>query len=256
MYMRVLALLGIVGTAFGALVTGEILLARSRTYLHDVDFTIERTVGPETAGSPPIEVRVLGDSTAAGVGADTADGALPVLLAERVVRRTGRPVHVVGLGVSGARTADVRTEQLRLVRDADVVVLVVGSNDVIHATPPWRMRAQTAELLAAATASGRPVVLGGIPRFYGVGALAEPLRSIVDAYAGVLRSSQRDAALAQPGVAFVDIAALASPRFLGVPQSMSSDEFHPSAVGYGFWADALAPAVVGALQADAARMAP
>ena len=162
------------------LVVGEILAARSRTYLVDVPFAVDRTVGPTGAGHDPLELRVLGDSTAAGVGTDRAEDALPSLLAERVARRTGRPVHVVGLGIPGARTADLSATQISQVRGADVVVVVVGSNDVIHATPPWRLRDQTAQMLADATAPGAPVVLGAIPRFYGVAALAQPLRAIVD----------------------------------------------------------------------------
>ncbi len=245
--MRAIGLLAtsaVVGVV--VLVAAEILLARGRTYLVDVPFTVDRTVGTSRDGRPPLELRVLGDSTAAGVGTDGAAGALPTLLADRVARRTGRAVHVVGLGVSGARTADVAVDQLPRIVGADVVVIVIGSNDVIHATGAVRLRQQTEDLLAAATASGAPVVLGGIPRFYGVTALEQPLRSIVDGYAAVLRDVQRDVATAAPGVTFVDIAALASPRFLGVPESMSSDEFHPSAVGYGFWADALAPVVEAA----------
>lgn len=46
---------------------------------------------------------------------------------------------------------------------------------------------------------------------------------------------------------FVDLAAEASPRFAGVPEATSSDGFHPSPIGYGFWADAIALTVVNAL---------
>lgn len=248
-YLRIFAVAVIAVIAVVVLVVVEIVAARNRTYLADVPFAVDRTVGPAGTGRAPLELRVLGDSTAAGVGTDSADRALPSLLAERVARRTGQPVHVVGLGVSGARTADLTARQIPQVRDADVVVLVVGSNDVIHATMPWRMREQTDRMLTDAAEPGAPVVLGGIPRFYGVGAFAQPLRAIVDRYAAVLRDMQRDVAATRADVAFVDIAALASPRFLGVPASMSSDAFHPSAVGYGFWADALAPAVVAAARA-------
>ncbi|MDP8969765.1 MAG: SGNH/GDSL hydrolase family protein, partial [Actinomycetota bacterium] len=82
--------------------------------------------------------------------------------------------------------------------------------------------------------------------FKTVPALDQPLRALVGAYAGLLRERQRAAAGAG-GAVFVDIAALASPRFLDRPESMSPDGFHPSAVGYGFWADALAPAVAAAV---------
>jgi lysophospholipase L1-like esterase len=233
-------------TAVALLVMGQIAAARNRTYLVDVPFTVDRTFGSTDDGRAPLELCVLGDSTVAGVGVDGPRDALPSLLAERVARRTGRAVHVVGLGRSGARTADLSAEQIPRIGAADVVVLVVGSNDVLHATGRRRLRRHTARMLADAAAIDAPVVLGGIPRFYGVAAFAQPLRAIVDGYAAALRDVQRDLASQHPDVAFVDIAALASPRFLGVPTSMSADRFHPSAVGYGFWADALAPSVVAA----------
>ncbi|HSK95197.1 MAG TPA: SGNH/GDSL hydrolase family protein [Euzebyales bacterium] len=263
-YKRVLGLAGIAGTAMAALLVGEIVLASSRTYLlepsfldrgsdeapargaRNARFRIDRTVGTALSGAP-VELRVLGDSTVAGVGTDAIDEALPVLLARRVAERLGRPVHVVGLGVSGARTADLRRDQLPMATAADVIVIVIGSNDVIHITPVHRLEAETGALLRAARARDVPVVLGGVPRFSGVAAFARPLRDLADGYARIQRSAQRRAAREVPGVAFVDIAALASPRFVGRPDAMSSDAFHPATVGYGFWADALAPAVVAAV---------
>lgn len=230
----------------------EFALAANAEYLPiDPGYEIERTLGEQLPG-PPLELAVLGDSTVAGVGSPTAEESLPVLVAERVAGQLGRPVHVVGYGVSGARTASALREQVPRLLDSgvDVAVIVVGANDVTHLTPPGRLGQQTSELLAAASAQAQaPVVLGGIPRFRTVPALLEPLRTIVDAYARPLREAQRTAARAAgAGVTFVDIAAEASPRFLGVPRSMSSDGFHPSPVGYGFWADALAPAIAAAVR--------
>lgn len=245
---RALVVTGLVVVALAAVLGVEILVAANRTYLVDVDFTVDETIVPEGAASAaPLELRVLGDSTVAGVGTDRVADALPVLLASEVAERTGRAVHVTGLGVSGARTRDVLDRQLPMVDgDADVVVLVVGSNDVIHPTTPWRVRAVTGALLRRAQATEAEVVLGGVPRFLGVGALPQPLREVVDGYAGVVRRAQRAAARDVGGVSFVDIAALASPRFVGRPEAMSADQFHPSRVGYEFWAQALAPAVMTA----------
>ena len=201
---------------------------------------------------PPLRLRVLGDSTAAGVGAPTEAGSLPVQLAERVGAALERRVAVTGYGVSGARTADVLTEQLPLVADlgTDVLVIVVGSNDVTHLTPPWSLDDRTARMLRAATELGAPVVLGGIPRFSGATALPEPLRTTVDLTAYPLRAAQERAAAEIDDVVFVNIATQASPRFRGVPEAMSEDDFHPSPVGYGFWADALAVGVLEALGRD------
>jgi lysophospholipase L1-like esterase len=240
--------LAVLGVA--VLLAVEIRIATARAHLpSDTGFVIDARVGPSRGA--PLELVVLGDSTAAGVGAPSVGESLPVLLARRVAEHLGRPVHVVGYGVSGARTADVAREQVpRLVHGgADAVVIVAGANDVTHATPPWVLREQTVEVLRAAKqAGGAPVILGGIPRFRAVPALAEPLRSVVDLAARALRAQQRSAvAAAGDGARFVDIAAEASPRFLGVPESMSADGYHPSPVGYGFWADALAPAVAEAV---------
>lgn len=240
-------LLGIGGAVVlaAAVIGAEAWFALSREYLPgDPGYLIEERVGD----GPVLELVVLGDSTVAGVGSPSVAESLPVLLAERVADQLGREVHVVGYGRSGARTEDVRTEQVPALLDAgvDVVVIVAGANDVTHVTPTGTLRAQTEALLRdAAERTGAPVVLGGIPRFRAVPALAEPLRTVVDVAAVPRRAAQR-AAAAEAGSRFVDIAAEASPRFVGVPASMSSDGFHPSPVGYGFWADALAPAVAAA----------
>jgi lysophospholipase L1-like esterase len=90
-------------------------------------------------------------------------------------------------------------------------------------------------------------VLAGTPRFHANPIIPEPLRTFVDRYSGLLRGQQRSAVEGVPGVRFVDLAAEASPRFIGVPEATSVDGFHPSPIGYGFWADALAPAVISGL---------
>lgn len=203
--------------------------------------------GRVRAGDGPARVRlaVLGDSTVAGVGADGPEGTLPVLVAARVAARLGAPVAVRGFGVAGARTADVAAEQAaRLARAGwawDAAAVVVGSNDATHALAPWRIRGLTREALGAVgAAAGAPVLLGGIPEFHTVPAVPPPLRRVLGFHADVLRHRQR-AGAGDLSVPFVDIRAEASPRFLGRPETMSPDGFHPSPEGYRLWADALAP---------------
>ena len=241
--------------AFLGLLVAEVAIATRREYLPDVPGYVvegratpsEPTTGPTIA--EPLRMVMVGDSTVAGLGSPTAAESLALLTAQRVADATGREVDVRGVGVSGARTVDVRNEQLASVEPVavDVLVVVVGSNDVTHLTPPWQFGRLTRSMLDAARAKRVPVVLGGIPLFGGATALAQPLRWVVDRNASLMREVQRRAAARTPGVAFVDIATLASPRFVGVPGAMSDDGFHPGPPGYGFWADALAPAVVEAV---------
>ena len=226
-----------------------------REYFETPAYDIAAVLQPANGatGAEPVSLVMLGDSTVAGLGAETAQDSLVVQTAQRVADELGRPVDARGLGVSGARTRDVREEQVPLIdADVDVVVIVIGANDVTHLIPPWSMDDETTALLTAAhrRAPEAVVVLGGIPLFGEARAFDEPLRSVVDAYATVVRRQQRRAAAGIEGVTFVDIATQASPRFVGVPDAMSRDGFHPAATGYGFWADALAPAIAAAVAGD------
>ena len=252
--MRRIALgAGLAVGAFGTLVAVELYLLSRREFLPaDPGYRIEALVEPGLggeAGADALRLAVLGDSTVAGVGSPTMEESLPVLIAQRVADATGRPVDVRGHGVSGARTETVLRYQLPLVDGADVIVLVIGANDATHATFWPAFRQQTDEMLATARATGAAVVLAGTPRFNRTQIIPEPLRTMVDRYSTLLRGEQRSATAELPDVAFVDLAAEASPRFVGVPQATSPDGFHPSPIGYGFWADALAPAVVEAMPA-------
>lgn len=242
-----LVLGAVVPLGAAAVLGGQIAVALGREYLpREPDYRIE---GVEVGdGGDPLRLAVVGDSTVAGVGSPDRASSLPVLIARRIAGDLGRTVIVDGHGVSGAVTRDVIDEQLGDVgAGVDVVVAVVGSNDVTHLTSPWRLRGDVAALAQAVDRrTGAPLVLAGIPRFGGATALPRPLRDVVGGYARVLRDVQR-AAAAETGIAFVEIARDASPRFAGVPESMSVDGFHPSPVGYGFWADAIAPVAVDAV---------
>lgn len=227
------------------LLVAQALTAIRREYPFEAFERIHATI--RVGEGPPLRLAMLGDSTVAGVGSPSTELSLPVLTAERVAEGLGRPVEVVGLGISGARTGDVLEQQLPLLGDLeafDVVVVVIGSNDVTHGASPWRFREVTRALLRSLP---QPAVLGGIPLFTGVGAIPRPLRDVVVLQAGMLRRIQADVAAEVEGVRFVNIAREASPRFRGVPGAMSADEFHPAPVGYGFWADALTAGILDAL---------
>ena len=243
---------GLVGLA-GGLIGAELVMLSRRGFLPlDPGYRVDELIpAPDGSIEGPIRLAVLGDSTVAGVGAPTAGESLPALIAERVAAGTGRAVRVAGHGVSGARTAHIVPGQLPEIADGvEAIVIVVGANDATHATPWPRFRRDLEELLARTAERAAVTVLAGTPRFHANPIIPEPLRTFVDRYSGLLRGQQRAAVRSMPGTRFVDLAAEASPRFIGVPEATSVDGFHPSPIGYGFWADALAPAVVDGLAGD------
>lgn len=204
--------------------------------------------------APPVHLLALGDSSIAGVGAERVGDCLAVQIAARVADRTGRSVRVAGHGVSGARTGDVLADQVRTVEPddpPDVVVVVVGANDVVHLTPP-RQYARDVDRLYGALAErvDGPIIACSLPEIRAITLVGHPLRDAATAYGRMLGVVQRRVLARHPAVTLVDARRTAGPDFLRRPEAMAVDGFHPSGIGYALLADALAPSVSGALAAD------
>jgi len=133
---------------------------------------------------PPLHVALLGESSAAGIGAATADEALIGQLTKSAARRTGREVSWRLAARSGAVTAAVRRDLVPQLTDPaagwvpDVVVVVVGVNDLIRFTRMGTWRREIAQLIAAIRdqVGDRPVLIAGLPPVQRVPALPRWLR--------------------------------------------------------------------------------
>jgi len=211
-------------------VAGEVQLARSGDRLPELNLALDRP------GDGP-KVVWLGDSTAAGVGASSAAGALP----SRVQDGLGRPgASLTVAAVSGARVADVLARQVPLVAGLhpDLVLISVGANDTIHMTGRTEFR-RTYERLVRALPAGVPVVLLGVPDMGSIARFAQPLRAIAGRRGRRLDGEVRRVAAAA-GAVYVDIAGSTGPAFRRDPRRyFAADDFHPSDAGYGLWADAV-----------------
>lgn len=219
----------------------EVWLALRREYLPtDPPLDLNASFGP-TDGAP-LNFVVMGDSTSAGIGSGGAANAYPTLLAERLAADTGRRVELTVLGISGARTKDVLNDQVPklAVLDPDLVFIGIGANDVTHLTPLDEIKEDVGEILEAVADTGADVVVAGAPdmRVY---AWHQPLR-----YITYLRGLQVADAIEEVAherdVAVVELAEETGHFFAEEPVAhFSEDEFHPSALGYRRWADAIYP---------------
>ena len=86
----------------------------------------------------PIELLLLGDSIAAGLGAGSPDETLGAQLARRLAKKTRRTVRLRSAAHVGSETSMVRAQLASLPPGyrADVAVIVVGGNDVTHRVRP------------------------------------------------------------------------------------------------------------------------
>lgn len=228
------------------LVLLEVLIASLRGYLPTRPaMAIGGAFGPP--GGPPLKFAVLGDSTAAGVGAGSPEKSYPHLLAQRL-GDAGYRVELFDFGVSGARTADVRRRQVprAVAAQPDLVLVAAGANDVTHLTPREAVRRDMEATLDALKATGAAVAVTGAPDMR-VTAFLEPLRSIAGWRGRAIARTIRSVA-AEKDVVFIPLAERTAEAVVKSSESFfSDDEFHPSPAGYRGWAGAIFPGLEEAL---------
>ena len=206
----------------------------------------EGLAGADRIGRP-LRLLIVGDSSAAGVGAAVQDEALSGRLVGRLDEALRRPLAWRLVARTGATTRDA----LALLEAApegvfDVAVVALGVNDVTALRPASRWLGDVERLHRRLHARHRVrrVLWSGLPPMHRFPALPQPLRGVMGLHARGL-----DAALARWCAVRP---AGAPPRATHVPlppmtdaSLVASDGFHPGPGAYAVWADALAPHVLG-----------
>jgi lysophospholipase L1-like esterase len=203
--------------------------------------------GGPTAGSVPgtgrtLRVAVVGESTAAGVGARSHSEALPGFLAAEVAARTGAPVAWSVDGRTGYTADAVRRNLLAGLAARprpDAVVVAIGVNDLLGARTLARFERDVTALVSAiraAAGAGVPVVVSGMPPLGRFPALPWPMRAILGRRARAMDGRLRRVAARVPGVRH---------RTFELPADTAAffgaDGFHPGPDGYRRWAAEIAP---------------
>ena len=241
--------IGVLGALGYGLIKAEALMAR-------------RIVGQPFEGAPdddghygagfgkPIELVMLGDSLAAGMGSDTRNQTIGAILASGTSAFSGRPVHLTNVAVVGAESSGLDlqvTNALDAVPAPDAAVILIGANDVTHRIDKSIAVRHLEGAVRELREAGAEVVVGSCPDLGTLQPIAQPLRALARRWSRDLAAAQT-VGVVEAGGRTVSLGDLIGPEFAERPAEMfSKDRFHPSAAGYARAAAALLPSVCSAL---------
>ncbi|WP_082605920.1 SGNH/GDSL hydrolase family protein [Nocardioides sp. Root190] len=247
------ALAGIGVTTGGGreLLRRQAAIARARIGkpLGEEALAADKTWKRKSYDAPPLRLLVLGDSIAAGLGAERPKDTLGARLARSLATTLKRPVALHTAAVVGSETSALAGQLDGLPEGyrADVAVIVVGGNDVTHRVPVATSAAQLEEAVVRLRELGTEVVVGTCPDLGALRPVPQPLRSLGSRMSRQLAVAQAEVAV-RKGAHAVSLAHVVGPFFITNPDEMFSlDRFHPSALGYKRTAKALLPSVLLAL---------
>ena len=181
---------------------------------------------------PPLIYVALGDSTVQGTGCERVDQTLPYSLAQSLAAR-GNYVHVINLGVSGAKILDVRSKQLPklIALKPDFISLNIGANDTTHFTSVTSYEQDMSTILDTL----KPVssIVANTPDMQGIPALPLPI-GLMAKQRAIKQNRILERLTANRNVSVID---LYDNGKLTTRDLYAADMFHPSARGYFRWSE-------------------
>jgi lysophospholipase L1-like esterase len=197
---------------------------------------------------PAIRVALLGDSSAAGYGVDRVEETPGALLASGIARHADRRVYLKELCVVGARSSDLAAQVDRaLAIEPEVVVILIGGNDVTHTVLPSQSVRHLSEGVRRLRSAGAKVVVGTCPDLGTIQPIAPPLRQVARTWSRRMAAAQTIATIEEGGRT-VSLGSVLGPEFAAAPALFfGPDQFHPSAEGYRALSNVLLPSVLAAI---------
>jgi lysophospholipase L1-like esterase len=242
--------LGALSAAAAGLVYGQTKLARRRIRPAEADPPRADGVwlAPGAlADEPPLVMAMLGDSSAAGYGVHEDSETPAAQIAMGLSTLAGRPVRLRNVAVVGAQSsALVRQVGLVLTERPDLVVIMIGANDVTHRIRASESVRHLNEALSVLAEHNLNVVMGTCPDLGTIRPIAQPLRWLARRMSRTLAAAQAVAVVGAGGRA-VSLGDLLGPEFATSREYFSADQFHPSAIGYTRAAEVLLPSAAAAL---------
>ncbi|MCY0096518.1 SGNH/GDSL hydrolase family protein [Hoeflea ulvae] len=206
-------------------------------------------------GDGPAQLRllVLGDSSAAGVGAERIEDTLGPQIAACLNAATGKPVSWRNAGANSAIAAQIRDHVVPNIEDRDYthVVLAVGTNDAKNFVTRSAFKKGFGGLLYAAHARwpDARIYWSPVVDMNHVPALPASLAYVLGLRAGIINTMGIQLCRERYATA-------AAPLQIEGPEGFAADGFHANALGYRHWAAHLARFIADAEPAPSSSQKP
>lgn len=202
--------------------------------------------GPKRPGTSQ-RFAMLGDSLAAGLGAQDARFTPAAMLAQGISNVLDRPVRLMNAATVGARSADLGAQVDRALHmRPHIAVIIIGANDVTHAGRPQVAVGHLEDAVRRLRSVGCQVVVGTCPDVGSVRPIQPPLRWVARRLSRQLAAAQMIACV-RAGAHVVSFADELGQEFAEDPGLFADDRFHPGPEGYERVTQVLFPAVLAAL---------
>ena len=215
-----------------------------------------------------LNIMVVGDSAAAGVGSQTQQEALvgkliPALQQQSAIHTQFDELTWSLQATTGHTSFDILRRLYILPTPSqavDVMVLSVGVNDTTANVSARKWQQQIEDIIAIAQRKFgvRELIFSSLPPMAQMPAIPTPLNNFIGAKASTLDSILQQVCTEHDSVTYMetDFPRMIEEHFNGKPIDIAvmfaSDGFHPSSLMYGYWAQQLSELIVQVLDTPTA----
>lgn len=191
--------------------------------------------GGAPGNGPDLHLRIIGDSSAAGVGAPEQSQALAGQLAAELSLRFHLHWHLDAISGATTRSTLARLADRTPAR-TDVVITALGVNDVTRLTRPgvWLRDQRRLWDRIRTLYAPRRIYVSGLPPFEHFPLLPNPLRWTLARQARAMQGALQDGLAQVPDVTLVPFTITPHPAL------SAEDGFHPAPALYTLWAKEMA----------------
>ena len=216
-----------------------------------------------------LNLMIVGDSAAAGVGSQTQQEALvgnliPLLTQQPIIQSAFNTLNWSLQATTGHTSFDILRRLYVLPAPSqpiDVMVLSVGVNDTTSSVSvdKWQQQIENIITIVQRKFGVRELIFLSLPPMAQMPAIPAPLNNFVGAKASILDNTLQQVCAAQDGVTYMatDFARMIDEHSNGTPIDIrvmfASDGFHPSSLMYGYWAQQLVELIVKLLDLSSTK---